>query len=334
MQLRRLLAVFHARNREFLRDRMSVSWNLVFPVLIVMSFAFAFTKDHMALFKVGVHGAAEAPAAAQGFRALDYIRFIPVRDLQAAIPKLERHQYDLLLDLPGRRYWVNEKSPQGYMLEQILPQAAPDLQRRSVSAEGVRYVDWLIPGLLGMNVMFSALFGVGYTIVRYRKNGVLKRLRATPLSAFEFLGAHVASRLWLIVLVTCVVYLGTDLFVGFQMNGSYALLLLVLVLGALSMISLSLIVAAQLSNEETANGLLNLISWPMMLLSEVWFSLEGSPELVRQAAQALPLTHLVGAARAVMIDGASIVQIAPHLAVLAFSALLFLLIAARLFRWE
>ncbi len=332
--LRRAFAVFRARNREFLRDRMSVSWNLIFPVLIVLSFAFAFTQENLALFKVGVHGAAEAPEQARAFRDLKYIRFVPVADLQRALPQLERHQYDLLLDLPGGRYWVNEKSPQGYMLERILPPSAPGLTRQAVSGEGVRYVDWLIPGVLGMNVMFSSLFGVGYAIVRYRKNGVLKRLRATPLSAFEFLGAHVASRLWLIVLVTVGVYLGTDLLVGFQMNGSYWLLLLVLVLGALSMISLSLLVAARLANEETANGLLNLISWPMMLLSEVWFSLEGSPEAVRQAAQALPLTHLVGAARAVMIDGAGAAQIAPQLAMLVLTTALLLALAARWFRWD
>ena len=203
-----------------------------------------------------------------------------------------------------------------------------------MNGKEIRYVDWLIPGVLGMNVMFSSLFGVGYVIVRYRKNGVLKRLKATPLTPFEFLSAQVVSRLWLIVMVTSLVYAGTDLFVGFRMNGSYLTLLLVLTLGTLSMISLGLIIAARMANEEAANGLLNMLSWPMMLLSGVWFSLEGSPAIVQQLALLLPLTHFTEAAREVMIDGAGLWEIRWHLAVLAAMTGIFMAIGARTFRWE
>jgi len=162
----------------------------------------------------------------------------------------------------------------------------------------------------------------------------LKRLKATPLTPFEFLSAQVASRLWMITLVTALVYAGTDLMVGFRMNGSYITLLLVLLVGTLSMISLGLIVAARFANEEAANGLLNLISWPMMLLSGVWFSLEGSPAIVQHFALLLPLTHITAAARAVMIDGAGIVEIGMHLLVLMLMAVIFMTIGARSFRWE
>ena len=195
-------------------------------------------------------------------------------------------------------------------------------------------MDWLIPGVLGMNIMFSSLFGVGYVIVRYRKNGVLKRLKATPLTALEFLSAQVMSRLWLIVTVTSLVYAGTNLLVGFRMYGSYLSLLLVLVIGTFSMICLSLIIAARLSNEETANGLLNMISWPMMMLSGVWFSLEGSPEIIQQSAQIFPLTHMIEAARAIMIDGAGLVDIFPHLLIMLAMSIVFMAIGARSFRWE
>ena len=185
-----------------------------------------------------------------------------------------------------------------------------------------------------MNVMFSALFGVGFVIVRYRKNGVLKRLKATPVTAFEFLSAQIVSRLWLILLFTIAVYVGTDLFVGFRMYGSYVDLLLVLVVGALSLISLGLIIAARMTSEETANGLLNLLSWPMMLLSGVWFSLEGSPELVQHAALLLPLTHMIEAARAIMIDGKGLPEIYHHLLAMLGMTALFTALGARTFRWE
>ena len=202
------------------------------------------------------------------------------------------------------------------------------------SGRPIRYVDWLVPGVLGMNMMFSCLFGVGYVIVRYRKNGFLKRLNATPLKAIEFIAAQVASRLMLIMSITIAVYIGTDLLVGFYMAGSYGVLLLVALLGATSMISLGLLVAARVTSEELAGGLLNLLSWPMMFLSGVWFSLEGTYPWLQHAAQVLPLTQMLEAARAVMLDGAGILQVLPHLLALAVMSALFLALGAASFKWK
>ncbi|MEE9357927.1 ABC transporter permease [Candidatus Vondammii sp. HM_W22] len=331
---RRFFAVFSARNHEFMRDRVAVSWNIVLPVMIVMGFAFAFTSDSMDLFKVGIHGDPGQAAETNHFLQTEHIQFIPVDKLDTAVTKVERHQLDMLLDLDSMRYWINSSSANGYIVERLLEGSSSALEKQTVTGDEVRYVDWLIPGVLGMNIMFSSLFGVGYVIVRYRKNGVLKRLKATPLTAFEFLSAQVLSRLWLIVLVTVLVYAGTNLLIGFRMYGSYTTLLLVLTLGTLSMISLGLIVAARLASEEAANGLLNMMSWPMMLLSGVWFSLEGSNPLVQQFANALPLTHVIEAARAVMIDGAAITDIWHHLVILVGMTALFTTIGASSFKWE
>ncbi len=137
----------------------------------------------------------------------------------------------MLFDMNRGWYWVNDSSPRGYILERMLAgDGEGRFVRQALSGEDIRYVDWVIPGVMGMNMMFSALFGVGYVIVRYRKNGVLKRLKATPLTAFEFLAAQVMSRLWLIVSIVILVYLSTDLVVDFRMYGSYVDLLLVLIL--------------------------------------------------------------------------------------------------------
>lgn len=331
---RRMLAVLHARNLEFLRDRAAMSWNFIFPLLIVAGFAFAFSGEPMALYKVGVSPA--PPKAESGFFATRHIQFIAFDDLSKAITKVERHQIDMLFDGKGKRYWINEESQKGYMLERILRGSSDgaDYTRQAVSGREVGYVDWVIPGVLGMNVMFSALFGIGFVIVRYRKNGVLKRLRATPLTAVEFLTAQVTSRLMLILLVNVLVFLCIRLFVDFSMHGSYLLLLLVLVLGATSMISMGLIIAARSASEELAGGLLNLMSWPMMFLSGVWFSLEGLHPLLKQVAQWFPLTHLIDAARAVMIDGAGLADISWHLLVMALMSVVCLSISAVLFRWE
>lgn len=332
MSLRRFLAALHARNLEFLRDTTALGWNFVMPVLIVFGFAFAFAGGEQNLFKVALYGDAGQKTQYQDFLAMQHIQFIPVSQLEPEITKVDRHQIDLLLDLEQNRFWVNSTSANGYILEQLL--RGLDLHKALLSGREIRYVDWVIPGVLGMNLMFSALFGVGFVIVRYRKNGVLKRLRATPLTAFEFLSAQIVSRLLMLLSVTTLVFTGTNLLVHFQMFGSYWLLLLILLLGSLSLISIGLLIAARMRSEEAANGVLNLVSWPMMLLSGVWFSLEGSHPLVQQLALALPLTHMLNAARAVMLDGAGLLQVAPQLLTLLGFSLIFITIGAKTFRWE
>ncbi len=335
MRLKRFLAALVARNSEFLRDRTAVSWNIVMPVLIVMGFAFAFTTDHSDLFKVGVYGDIDqAKTQQEKLLTTEHIQFIEINNVADALPRVERHQLDMLLDLTASRYWINQTSPKGYILEQLLGNERGVLKKQSVSGDPIRYVDWLVAGVFGMNIMFASLFGVGYAIVRYRKNGVLKRLRATPLTPMEFLAAQVVSRLWLILLVTVLVYSGTNLIVGFRMYGSYLDLFVVLLAGTMSLISLGLIIAARMSSEEAANGLLNLISIPMMILSGVWFSLEGSSPLVQKLSLLLPLTHFNNAARAIMLDGAGLLDVSGNILTLVGMTMVCMLIAAYSFRWE
>jgi ABC-2 type transport system permease protein len=332
--MRRLLSVLHARNLEFLRDRSTLLFTLLLPIALVIGMGFVFGGPERPLFKVGVVSAQIDPAS-HPFLRQRYVQFVPLPDAAAALHKLTHQQIDLLVELRSPpRYWVNTDSPKGYMTEKLLLAAAPDAQRQPVSGAGLRYVDWLFPGILGMNMMFSCLFGVGYVVLRYRKSGFLKRLHATPLTAFEFLSAQVLSRLLLIVFVTAVLYAGISLIIGFHNAGSLLLLVLLAVLGALSMIALGLTVAARFSSEELVGGMLNLLTWPMMLLSGIWFSLEGSPRWVQWLAHLFPLTHVLDAARAVMLDGAGLAQIAPNLLFLGFTALAFLAFGAWSFRWR
>jgi ABC-2 type transport system permease protein len=335
--MKRFLAILHARNMEFIRDKSSVGWNILFPLLLVIGFALVFTGDPKPLFKVGVMG--DPTTLKHGDASLfqtKYVQFIPIDDQAKGIDKVEHFQLDMLVDLrSGRRYWINATSPNGYVLERMLGAEGKTLYRRNVvTGHEIRYVDWVVPGILAMNMMFSCLFGVGYVIVRYRKNGFLKRLKATPLRPFEFLLAQMVSRLLLIQTITVVVYAGCNYFIHFQMRGSYVNLFLISLAGAICLISIGLLVAARLSSEELANGILNLITWPMMLLSGVWFSLEGTNPAVRKIAQFLPLTHLVDGARAIMTEGAGLAGIAPHLAILILMTVVFLSIGSLIFRWE
>jgi ABC-type multidrug transport system permease subunit len=296
--------------------------------------------DQRELYKIGILAPdGDLEQESTPLLAVRHLRFIPVGDLESAIAKVKRHQLDLLLDpREGPRYWINTHSSKGYIAERLLVSAyaesGPSPQRHPVSGRGLRYVDWVLPGVLAMNIMFSSLWGVGWVIVRYRKNGVLRRLQATPLSAFEFLSAQVLSRLAVVLTASVIVYIGADSFLDFVMRGSYLALFLVYLSGALCLISLGLIVAARLRTEELADGVLNVMSWPMLLLSGVWFSMEGVSPAAQAISKLLPLTYVVDAARRVMVDGAGVVQVLPEIAVLLITSLLLLSLAARLFRWD
>ena len=340
MKLRRFLAVVTARNREFYRDRTSLGWNLVFPLLTVLIFAFIFGGGPADQYKVGVLApGGDLAAARHPVLQTPHVRFLAVADEATGVGKVRRHQLDLLLDLRGTpRYWINEESANGRLAEQLLRGAvsadAPMPPREAVQGRVVRYVDWVLPGVIATNMMFSCLWGVGYVIVRYRKNGVLRRLQATPLTPFEFLSAQVVSRLIVVVVVTLLVYVLSDLVMGFAMYGSHAVLALVFLCGAVCLISIGLLVSVRTRSEELADGLLNLLSWPMMIFSGAWFSLEGAHPLAQAFARVFPMTHLVDAARRVMLDGAGLADVAPALGIMVGSTVVLLAIAARLFRWS
>jgi ABC-type multidrug transport system permease subunit len=309
-------------------------------VILMLGIATAFGGGGRNAYTVGVlQSGSEIVIEQHPFLATRYIGFVAINDQESGFLKVARHQLDLLVQFEGeKQYWVNPESPKGYFAELALLQSdattGEGIRKGQITGDAIRYVDWVLPGVLGMNMMFSCLFGVGYVVVRYRKNGFLKRLRATPLSALEFIIAQIASRLLLIISITAFVYAGTHYLLGTRMEGSYLALFVVATLGAISMISMGLVVAARVTSEELAGGLLNMINWPMMMLSGVWFSLETAGPFAQKAANIFPLTHILSSARAVMLDGATLLDIAPSLLVLVAMSVLFLTIGSLSFRWN
>ncbi|WP_057830525.1 ABC transporter permease [Colwellia sp. TT2012] len=336
MNFNRFFAVFKARNIEFFRDKSSLGWNLLFPVLLLVGFSFVFSGDGRPAYKVGllIQPEQRQNSAQSALTQLRFIAFIDYSDVVLAKEKLSRHSLDLLIDYNTQRYWVNEESSKSYLVEKIFLGQQSGFTRLASSGKSIRYIDWVLPGILAMNMMFSCLFGVGFVIVRYRKNSVLKRLKATPLSAFEFVAAQLLSRLFIVMFMSTVVYSGCNVFFDFYMLGSYIDLFIIGVLGALCLISLGLLVASRSKSEELIGGLLNLTSWPMMMLSGVWFSLEGAPDALKTLADFLPLTHLVAGARAIITEGASLSDISFHVNALLVMSSVFLLLGAYLFSWN
>ncbi|GAB3003342.1 ABC transporter permease [Psychrosphaera aestuarii] len=367
----RFYAILKARNLEFFRDRSSLAWSVIFPVLLLVGFAVVFSGDGKDVYKVGVlnsesllpsESASSVQLQPHPFLQTKYIEFVDYKDSKKALSKLHQHRLDLLVDFKKKQYWLNESSPNGYFVEKLLlasslnvqesnsdatvegqfdknglasnQQTNTNWQQQTVDGRQIRYLDWVLPGILGMNMMFSCLFGVGYVIVRYRKNMVLKRLNATPVTALEFLTAQVVSRLMIVMFLSSMVFIGCDLLFDFYMLGSYLDLIVVAALGAFSLISLGLMIASRSRSEELTGGLLNLATWPMMILSGVWFSLEGSPEFIQTISQFLPLTHLVEGARAIMTEGASLMDIKHHVLTLIGMIVVFLTAGTVMFRWE
>lgn len=341
--LLRFWSMFYARNMEFVRDRSSLAWSLIFPFFLLLGFSFTFHRDRPPdAVKVGVSGP-QAQSWQARLDALPQVQAVLFEDPAEAKDKLIHHKLDLLLDTAFHppRYYVSETAPKGYQAEKLViheierQQRPPPalFERQHLKGTEVPYLDWFFPGLLGMNLMFGSIFGVCYVIVRYRKNGVLKRLSATPLTPFEYLSAQLASRMFLQLFTTLVLFGGSMLMFHFQVRGSWLALLLILFFGTTSMVALGMLVGARAESEELVGGLLNLITWPMMFLSEVWFSLEGSPVWLQKLALIFPLTHLITAARKIMNDGAGLTQVSLHLAVLVAMSLIFTALGAWLFRW-
>lgn len=347
MNFKRMWAIFKARNHEFFRDTAAFGWNFAFPFLIIVGFGMIFSGQNYQQFKVGVFpdtlintdGAKSTIPVPflQEKRAV----FIPVADRETGENLLRRHKIDLLIDGTSEKheYWINDSSPSGYLAEKLyLASFIPDkdriAQKKIIQAKEIRYIDWFFPGLLGMNMMFSALWGVGYVVVRYRKNGALKRLKATPLTPLEYLTAQMLSRIFLLMFTLIVVWIGSDFIFDFHVQGSYALIFLLFFLGGVSLTSMGLILASRGVSEEFTSGVLNFISWPMMFLSEVWFSLEGSPEWIIQISHIFPLKHMLQAIRKVMNEGAGLAEVQLECYFLLGFSLLALTIAANFFSWN
>lgn len=341
--LKRIWTLFKARNLEFLRDRSTVMWNILFPVLVIVGFSLIFNDDRQILYKVGIIGLHKETILSEemqidNFMKMKYIEFIDFQSEEQALYKLLHHRIDLLINRTKGTYWTSKTSPKGYVAEKLLKSSAaipePNLKKETVKGVEIPYIEWLFPGILGMNMMFSALFGVGYVVVTYRKNGVLKRMSVTPLRPWEFITSQILSRMYIILLTTAIVFIGCMLLYGFSVRGSYLSLILVFSLGGFSMISLALVVASRSSSEEFAGGILNLISWPMMFLSEVWFSLEGAEPWVQKASRIFPLTQMIDAARKIMNDGASLSDVQSNLIILSLMSLFFIIMGSLLFTWQ
>ncbi|WP_341750188.1 ABC transporter permease [Candidatus Tisiphia endosymbiont of Sialis lutaria] len=332
-RIKRFLSIFHARNKEFSRDKGALSWSLIFPVLIIISFGYIFNLDESYIYKAGIINS----DSEQSFSSFHCTKF---NDRKTALAKLNINSLDIIIEATPHHinYWVNSGSPKSLIAEKVLQAQAyqnptMNLKPSKVLGENISYIEWLFPGLLAMNVMWMALFGVGWAIVRHRKLGMLKRFQVSPLSSFEYLLAQIVSRLIILSLTGVLIFALGHLIYPFKTLGSYTDLFIIYILGCFALSSIGFIVSARLSSDELASGLLNMVTFPMMLLSEIWFSLEGSAPWVQYLAKFMPLWYITDGMRKIMHEGAGLADLYSSILSLLGISLFFLIIGASSFKW-
>ena len=325
----RIYTIFILRNKEFYRDKGTLGWTFLFPFLVILGFGYMFDMGDKGQYKMGIVENKNAPQS----RHLSVIKY---GTLKQALHKLKNHQLDIVYD--EHQYWVQSTSPAGKIAEDLLLYSMSNsnntvLKKNIVKGREIKYIDWLFPGLITLNVMWMALWGVGWVIVRQRKMGVLKRFKASPLKPFEYLTAQMLSRLLILALTGSILFIGGHFIYPFQTNGSYLVLFIYYLLGCLSLSSLGLLVAARISSDEFANGIINLFSYPMMFLSEIWFSLEGSPMWVKSIAKFMPLWHMTHGLREIMTNGLGLKELFPSIVFLTAVTALCLAFGSYFFKW-
>jgi ABC-2 type transport system permease protein len=344
--LRALRALILVRLREFYREPEAVFWTYVFPILLAGGLGVAFRSQPPEPVRVGW---AEWTVGADSLRAAlasdSGIILVSFHDSAEAAMALRNGRVAVVTmaagDTISYRYDDTraETAPALLKLNDVLQRAAgrtdPVATRREfVRERGSRYIDFLLPGLIGLNLMGSGVWGTGFSIVDARRKKLLKRLLATPMSKAEYLLSFpLAQLLLLIVEVGTILAFGVLAF-DVPVRGSLAALALTCAIGSLTFGALGLLAAARPTTVEGASGLMNLLLMPMWVLSGVFFSATRFPDALQPVIRALPLTALVDALRLIMLEGGSLPAVSGQLAVLAVWLVGGFVVALRIFRWS
>ena len=335
------------RFREFIREPEAVFWTFIFPVLLAAGLGIAFRQRGPDRVQIGVIG--ETPASTALTASLRKDSSIVVRsfDDSAGARALRTGKIALLIR-PGAtadsvRYIFDRQRSDAVTARVVVDRAVQrgagqvDPVRATdtyITEKGSRYIDFLVPGLLGMNLMGSSIWGLAFSIVTARSKKLLKRLMATPMSRVEYLFSFLASRLVFLILEVVTLLGFGYLAFGVPFRGSLLTLFLICLVGAVSFGGLGLLTASRARTTEAVSGIANFIMLPMWIFSGVFFSSENFPAAVQPFIKALPLTALNDALRANMLEGASFASVSPQiLLILAWGVVTFFA-ALKLFRWR
>ncbi len=329
------------RFREFLREPEALFWVFGFPLLLAAGLGLAFRNTPAEVLTVGVVG-----TDLTAFDSASALAVEPFPTVDDGLRALREGKVALLVERPADGsvlYHYDDTNPEGRDARMRADMAVQEragrtdpvvAQEQFMREPGSRYIDFLIPGLLGMNLMGGSIWSMGFAIVDARRRKLMKRLVATPMPRHYFLLSFLISRLAMLV-VEVGAFLGFAVLVfGVPVRGSLVLVAALCVLGTLAFGAIGLLLSSRARTIETASGLMNVTMLPMWILSGVFFSSQRFPDVVQPIIEALPLTALNDALRATMLQGATLTQIAPQLGVLAAWLIVCFPVALKLFRWR
>jgi ABC-type multidrug transport system permease subunit len=331
-----------ARFREQLRQPEVLFWVFAFPLLLAVALGLAFRNRPADVIRVGVEAGPQADSVAALLARAPGFKVAVLAGAEAA-GQLRKGRVAIVV-VPGPTLLYRYDSTRS---ESRMARLATDdaLQRglgrqdarpvadQKVMEKGSRYIDFLIPGLLGLNLMGTGMWGLGYAVVDARKKKLMKRMMASPMRRSHYLLSYVVARLTMLgPEVVLLIGFGMVAF-GVPMRGSVMTFLLIAVIGAMCFAGIGLLTASRARTTETANGLMNLVMMPMWILSGVFFSSANFPVVMQPVIRVLPLTALNDALRGVMLDGASLAGVAGPAAICAAWGVVSFAIALKIFRW-
>jgi ABC-2 type transport system permease protein len=335
-----LFQLTSARFRLFFREPEAVFWIFVFPILLSVGLSIAFRNRPADVLQVGATTAqlTQSLNADKGLRAASVDEAEGRRELATGKILL------LAMQTPdGIVFDYDDTNPDArtarLIADRALEKAAGQRENVQITSQqvheaGARYIDFVIPGLLGMNLMSSAIWGLGFSIVEARQKKLLKRLVASPMPRWQYLASFLLSRLLLLV-IEVGVFLGfARLVFGVPFRGPIWQLVLLCVLASLSFSALGLLIASRAKTMEAASGLMNLVMLPMWIVSGVFFSASRFPNVLQPFIQALPLTAAIDALRGNMLQGYSMEHLVAPVVVLLAWLLVSFVVALRIFRWR
>jgi len=333
-----------ARLREFLREPEAVFWVFAFPVLMALALGVAFRSERTQEVVVGlVQGVGDTSSAAATLRATPGVR---LREMAAADVEAALRNGDVMVVVratspPAFRF--DPTRPESRVARLVVDNALQHAAGRAdvwrardeeVVTPGSRYIDWLLPGLIGMNIMGTGLWSVGFSVVVARTRKLLKRLMATPMPRGYYLLSHLLARLGFLVLEVAALLVFGRLAFGVSSAGSLWIVAGLALLGAFSFSGLGLLIASRARTIEAVSGLMNVVMLPMWLLSGVFFASSNFPDVAQPFIRALPLTALNDALREVMLEGQGLPALTREIATLAVWGVGTFLLALKLFRWR
>ena len=336
-----LVHLLVARLKEFIREPEAIFWTFGFPTVLALALGIAFRGGSRPVPVIVMPG----PQAVERAAVLSKDEGFKVVEGDDESVRRAFLDGDAILAVGGDvpvRYLFDPTHPEAGAARQ----RADDLLQRAagradaiasvneeVRAAGSRYIEFLVPGLLGMNILSGSMWGIGYVIVESRKRKLLKRIMATPLRRSHFLLALVLARLVFLLTEVVVMVVFARLVFDVHLQGSFLALVALSVMGAMAFAGLGFLAASRTESTETVAGLMNLIMLPMFIFSGVFFSAAHFPEWMQPMVHALPLTMLNDSLRQVFNQGAGLLDVAVPLGILAVWALATLAAAVRFFRW-